>query len=130
MTAFLEAISYGDLGVFLEGEDFVAVQDMRERYGQEITYRHGFGNFPPIRTKRKSDENTVSFSFILLKQGVQRGLNSYQTLQEMEDFEIQTKKGDIIETYQGCNWSSIDISSGTDTVTVNVDVSVPGFVNT
>jgi hypothetical protein len=130
MTAFLEAISAGDLGVFVAGEDFIAVQSMREHYRQEITYRSAFGaSHPTIRNKRAADENTVSFSFILLKQGVARGLNSYVTLRKMSDFEVQTKKGSIVETYVGCNWTDIDIDSGLDAVTVNVDISMPGFLN-
>lgn len=130
MSAFLEAISAGDLGIFLNREDFIAVQSMRERYRQEIGYRSAFGSaHPTIRTKRAADENVVSFSFILLKSGVTRGLNSYQTLRQLEDFEIQTKKGDIFETYLGCNWTDIDIDSGFDAVTVNIDISVPGFLN-
>jgi hypothetical protein len=130
MSTFLAAISAGDLGIFVEGEDFLAVQSMREQYRQEIAYRSAFGaDHPTIRTKRAADENVVSFSFILLKSGVQRGLNNYAVLRGLEDFEIQTKKGDQIETYVGCNWTSIDIDSGLDAVTVNVDVSVPGFLN-
>jgi hypothetical protein len=130
MSAFLAAISAGDLGIFVEGEDFLAVQSMREQYRQEVTYRSAFGSdHPTIRTKRAADENVVSFSFILLKSGVQRGLNTYTVLRGMEDFEIQTQKGDIIETYVGVNWTSIDIDSGLDAVTVNIDLSVPGFTN-
>lgn len=130
MAAFLEAISAGDLGIFLNRQDFIAVQSMRERFRQEIGYRSSFGQrHPTIRTKRAADENVVSFSFLLLKAGVQRGLNSYQTLRSLSDFEIQTKKGDIFETYVGCNWTDIDIDSGIDIVTVNIDISVPGFVN-
>ena len=130
MAAFLEAISAGDLGIFVGGQDFIAVQSMRERYRQEITYRSAFGaTHPIIRNKRAADENTVSFSFILLKSGVQRGLNSYQVLRQMEDFEVTTKKGQHFETYIGCNWTDIDIDSGIDQVMVNVDVSMPGFMN-
>lgn len=130
MAAFLEAISAGDLGIFLNGVDFVAVQSMRERFRQEITYRGSFGQRnPTIRTKRPADENTVSFSFLLLKSGVSRGLNTYKVLQAMSDFEVQTKKGTLVETYTGANWTDIDIDSGLDQVMVNVDVSIPGFVN-
>jgi hypothetical protein len=130
MSDFLEAISAGDLGFFVEGEDFIAVQSMREQYRQEVTYRSAFGSdHPTIRSKRASDENVVSFSFIALKSGVQRGLNDYGVLRQMEDFEIQTKKGGKMETYTGCNWTSIDIDTSLDVVTINVDVSVPGFLN-
>jgi len=126
---FLEAISAGDLGVFLANEDFIGVQSMRERFTQTLSYRRAFGSdVPVIRSKLPGDETTVSFSFILLKQGYSRGLNRYAVLKAMQDFEISTRKGEIIETYQGCNWTSIDIDSGVDTVTVNVDVSVPNFV--
>lgn len=130
MASFLEAIAAGDLGVFLNNQDFVAVQSMRERFRQETTYRGAFGaDHPTIRSKRPADENTLSFSFLLLRSGVARGLNSYQVLRQMEDFEIQTKKGQIVETYRGCNWSDIDIDSGLDQVLVNVDISFPGFLN-
>ena len=130
MAAFLEAISAGDLGIFVNNSDFIAVQSMRERFRQELTYRGAFGSdHPIIRTKRAADENQVSFSFLLLKSGVTRGLNSYRVFRQMEDFEIQTKKGAYVETYTGCNWSDIDIDSGMDQVMVNVDCSVPGFLN-
>lgn len=130
MAAFLESLSAGDLGIFVNRQDFIAVQSMREQYRQEVTYRSAFGaNHPTIRSKRAADENVVSFSFMLLKSGVQRGLNSYVVLRQMEDFEIQTQKGTMYETYTGCNWTSIDIDSAMDGVTVSVDVSVPGFLN-
>ena len=130
MASFLEAISAGDLAIYVNGTDFVAVQSMRERLRQELSYRGAFGSkHPIIRTKRFADENQVSFSFLLLKSGVLKGLNSYRVLRELEDFEIQTKKGALIETYMGVNWTDIDIDSGMDQVMVNVDCSVPGFVN-
>lgn len=128
MSAFLEAIAAEDLGIFLNGKDFVAVQSMRERFQQSISYRRAFGSaHPTIRTKRAADENTVTFSFLLLKSGVERGLNSYQVLRSMQDFEVQTKKGNVVETYVGCNWTDIDIDSNLDQVMVNVDISMPGF---
>lgn len=130
MAAFLEAISAGDLGIFVNGQEFIAVQSMRERLRQEVSYRGSFGQkHPNIRTKRFADENQVSFSFLVLKSGVEKGLNSYRVLKQMEDFEVQTKKGSVVETYVGCNWTDIDIDSGMDQVMVNVDVSMPGFMN-
>lgn len=130
MAAFLEAISAGDLGVFVNQQDFVAVQSLREHFRQEVTYRSSFGEERAnIRTKRAADEITLSFSFVLLKSGAARGLNSYEVMRQMQDFEIQTKKGDIYETYAGCNWTDIDIDTGMDGVTVNVDISIPGLQN-
>lgn len=130
MTAFLEAISAGDLGILVNNQDFIAVQSMRERYRQEVSYRGSFGQaHPTIRTKRAADENTISFSFLLLKSAIQKGLNSYKVLRGLEDFEITTRKGTVLETYIGCNWTDIDIDSGQDQVMVNVDITVPGFLN-
>jgi hypothetical protein len=130
MAAFLQAISAGDLGIAVEGEDFVAVQSMRERYRQEVSYRGSFGQaHPNIRTKRSADENTVSFSFLLLKSGIEKGLNDYRKLRDLSDFSITTTKGTKTETYLGCNWTDIDIDSGLDQVMVNVDVTIPGFPN-
>ena len=130
MAAFLEAIAAEDLGVFVNNQDFIAVQSMRERFQQSISYRRAFGAaHPTIRTKRPADENSVSFSFLLLRSGVQRGLNDYKVLRTLSDFEVQTKKGTSIETYVGCNWTDIDIDSSMDQVMVNVDISMPGFFN-
>lgn len=130
MAAFLEAIAAEDLGVFVNNQDFIAVQSMRERFQQSISYRRAFGAaHPTIRTKRPADENSVSFSFLLLRSGVQRGLNDYKVLRTLSDFEVQTKKGLSIETYVGCNWTDIDIDSSMDQVMVNVDISMPGFFN-
>lgn len=128
MTAFLEGIASGDLGIFVNGVDFIAVQSMRERLSKTVNYRRTFGSDnPTIRTITPADANTVNFSFILLKSGVVRGLNTYRVFNSLEDFEIQTKKGAYIETYLGCNWTDIDIDSGVELVTVTIDISVPGF---
>jgi len=130
MAAFLEAIAAGELGMFVNNQEFIAVQNMRERFRQELNYRSAFGSSHPIiRTKRAADENVISFSFLLLKSGISRGLNSYATFRQMEDFEVQTKKGVTVETYRGCNWTDIDIDSTLEQVQVNVDISCPGFLN-
>jgi hypothetical protein len=130
MAAFLEAIAAGDLGIFVNNQEFIAVQSMNEKFRQELTYRSAFGSSHPIiRTKRAADENTISFSFLLLKSGISRGLNSYGTFRLMQDFEIQTNKGSYVETYRGCNWTDITIDSSLEQVMVNVDVSCPGFLN-
>ena len=127
--AFLEAMSAPDLGVFVNGQDFAATQDMTEEFGQEITWRGGFGTDGPIlRTVRNSDENSVRFSAVLLKRGVERGLNDEQVLKTLRDFEIQTRRGTLVQTYRGCNWRRISINSTLDQVTLDCDISVPGFV--
>lgn len=127
--AFLQSLAKEDLGVFVAGQDFIGTQSMRERFSQNITLRSAFGfSHPVIRSKSPADSNAVSFSFILLKSGVQRGLNSYEVLRNMEDFEIQTKKGSLYTTYPDSNWTDIDVDSSMDAVTVSVDCMVPGFI--
>jgi len=127
--AFLESLSARDLGVFVNGEHFAATQDMSEEFGQEITWRGGFGTDGPIlRTVRSADENTVRFTAVLLKAGVEAGLNDETFLRTLRDFEVQTRRGLLVQTYRGCNWRRIAINSTLDQVTIDVDISIPGFV--
>ncbi len=125
---FLEGLNAVDLGLFVAGEDFAATQDMTETLNQEVTYHGGFGvDGPILRTVRKADADEVSFSALLLKQGVARGLNDESTLKTLRDFEIITRRGDGRQVYTNCNWTSISISSTQDSVTLNCTVSVPGY---
>lgn len=127
--AFLEALRAPDLGIFVNGLDFAAVQDMNEEFRQEVTFRGGFGSDGPIlRMVRGADENVVSFSALLLKSGVARGLNDEDILKTMRDFEVMTRRGDHRSVYTNCNWTRIGVASGVDQVMINVDVSIPGFV--
>lgn len=126
--AFLESFSKEDLGIFIANQDFIGTQSMRERFSQTITLRNAFGfAHPVIRTKTAADSNLVNFSFILLKSGVVRGLNSYKVLRSLQDFEIQAKKGSFVETYPDCNWTDIDVDTQETGVTVTVDCMVPNF---
>jgi hypothetical protein len=127
--AFLEGLSARDLGTFINGEHFAATQDMTEEFGQEITWRGGFGSDGPIlRTIRSSDENTIRFSAVLLRAGVEAGLNDETFLRSIRDFEIQTRRGSLVQTYRGCNWRRISVNSTLDQVTLDCDISIPGFV--
>lgn len=128
--AWLEAISAPDLGIFIAGEHFVATQDMEEEYRQEVNWRGAFGTDGPVlRTIRRADESTVSFSAILLKSGVQQGMNDENRLKNMRDFEVKCKRGDgSPAVYTGCNWTRINIRSTLTEVTLSVDMSVPGYV--
>lgn len=127
--AFLTSFAKEDLGVFVAGQDYIGVQSMSEKLSQTVTYRSAFGfAHPVIRTLTPADSDQVSFSFILLKSGVTKGLSSYRVLRSLQDFEIQTKKGNLTETYSDCNWTDINIDSAMDAVTVSVDCTVPSFV--
>lgn len=127
--AWLEALNAPDLGIFIAGEDFAATQDMTEEFRQEVRFQGAFGvDGPVLRTVRGADEDQVSFSAILLKRGVARGMNDEKRLKAMRDFEVMTRRGDLRNVYRGCNWTRITINSTQEQVTLNCDISVPGFV--
>jgi len=125
---WLEGISAPDLGLLVAGEDFVATQDMEEEYRQEVNWRGAFGTDGPVlRTIRKADENTISFSAILLKSGVSKGMNDESKLTGIRDFQVQCRRGDRIVTYTGVNWTRINIRSTLTEVTLSADLSIPGY---
>lgn len=127
--AWLEALNAPDLGIFIAGEDFAATQDMTEEFRQEVRFQGAFGvDGPVLRTVRGADEDEVTFSAILLKRGVARGMNDERRLKGMRDFEVMTRRGDLRNVYRGCNWTLIRINSGQDQVTLNCNISVPGYV--
>jgi hypothetical protein len=130
--AFLEAINAPDLGLFINGQDFAATQDMTEESRQDVTYQGAFGvEGPLLRQVRHADDGTITFTAILLKRGVSNGLNSEKQLLKMRDFQIVTRRGEDDEghtVYNNCNWTRVTVRSGIDQVTLDCDVSVPGFV--
>jgi hypothetical protein len=127
--AWLEALNAPDLGIFLNGKDYSATQEMSEEFRQEISYQGAFGTDGPVlRNIRMADEGSVTFSAILLKRGAARGLNDEDLLRSMRDFEIQVRRGPVTKTYVGCNWTRISIRSTMDQVTLDADISVPGYV--
>jgi len=126
--AFLEAISAKDLGVFIEKQDFLGVQDASEETRQEITWRGMFGtDGPAMRTIRHADEDTVNFTAIILKSGAARGLNKKSQLLQMHDFDVAIRQGTELLTYKMCNWTRIATRSTLTEVTLDCDISVPGF---
>src|SRR4029077_15632206 len=126
---WLQALTARDLGIeFEDGKDFAAVQEMTEETRQEITYQGAFGTDGPVlRRLRPADEGTVSFSVILLRGGTAAHMNSEVTLRAMQDFEVKTIRGSHIKTYLGCNWNRISIRSTLDQVTLDADISIPGY---
>jgi hypothetical protein len=127
--AWLEGLNAPDLGIFIAGEDFAATMDMTEEFNQEVAFEGAFGSDGPVlRTVKGADEDRVSFSAVLLKRGVARGLNSEKKLRTLRDFEVMTRRGEDRTVYRGCNWTRITINSTRERVTLNCDISVPGFV--
>jgi hypothetical protein len=55
-------------------------------------------------------------------------MNDESLLRQMRDFDVQVRRGDVVRTYRGCNWNRISIRSTLDQVTLDCDISVPGYV--
>ena len=127
--AWLEGMTAVDLGIaFRNNEHFAATQEMTEEFRQEVDYQGAFGtDGPVIRRVRPADEATITFSVVLLKSGVQSGMNNEDVLRTMRDFQVTTKRGSDFHTYRGCNWSRISIRSTLDNVTLDADITVPGY---
>lgn len=127
--AWLQGLTAVDLGISFEnGVDFAATSDMSEEFRQEVAYQGAFGTDGPVlRRVRPADEGTVSFTATLLKDGVANRMNDESLLKQMRDFDVQTKRGDTVNTYRGCNWNRISIRSTLDSVTLDCDISIPGF---
>ena len=127
--AWLESITAPDLGIFLNGRDFSATQEMTEEFTQEINFLGAFGSDGPVaRGIRHADEGTVTLSAVLLKRGAARGLNSERLVKSWRDFEITIRRGLHTRVYRACNWRRISIRSGKEQVTLDMDISVPGYV--
>lgn len=125
---FLEALNAPDLGLFINGQDFAATQDMSEEVRQEVSYTGAFGTDGPVlRQVRNADEGTLTFTAILLKNGVAGGLNNEQLLKTLRDFEIVTRRGSDRQVYRNCNWTRITVRAALNQVTLDCDVSVPGY---
>lgn len=127
--AWLEGLTAVDLGIdFQNGQHFAAVQDMTEETRQEITYQGAFGTDGPVlRRKRKADEGTISFTAVILKDGASAGMNDEEVLLTMQDFQVQCKRGKRVVTYASCNWTRVSVRSTLDQVTLDADISVPGY---
>lgn len=127
--AFLEAISAVDFGVFVNGQDFLMVQDATDETRQEVTWRGAFGVDGPVaRTIRHADEDTFSFTAIILKAGAARGLNRKSELKKMKpDFEVKIRDGDEVTTYRNCNWTRLAVRRTLTEATLDADISIPGY---
>jgi hypothetical protein len=128
-VAWLQGLTAVDLGIrFENGKEFAATQEMTEEIRQEVAYQGAFGTDGPVlRRVRPADEGTISFSVILLKDGIASKMNDEFFLKQMSDFDIQTTRGNVVQTYKGCNWNRISIRSTLDQVTLDADISVPGY---
>jgi hypothetical protein len=129
--AWLQGLTAVDLGISFEnGRDFAATQEMTEEFRQRVSYNGAFGTDGPVlRRVQADDEGTVSFSALLLKAGAGNHMNDETFLRSMRDFDVQVVRGSAVRTYRGCNWNRISIRSTQDSVTLDCDISVPGYVS-
>lgn len=127
--AWLQGLTAVDLDLKFEAnKDFATTQEMNEEFRQEITYQGAFGTDGPVlRRRRFADEGTVTFSAVLLKAGVQNKMNDEKLLRSMIDFDVHVRRGEYTRTYKGCNWSRISVRSTLDSVTLDADISIPGY---
>lgn len=127
--AWLKGITAKDLNIAFEnGREFAAVQEMNEEFRQEVTYQGAFKHDGPVlRRIRAADEGTVSFTAVLLEEGAQNRMNDEELLKQMRDFDVQVVRGDRVVTYRGCNWNRISIRSTLDQVSLDADLSIPGY---
>lgn len=127
--AWLQGLTAVDLGISFEnGKHFASTQEMTEEFRQEIAYQGAFGTDGPVsRRIRPADEASVSFSVLLLKDGAAAGMGDEALLKTMRDFDVQTVRGKTVRTYRGCNWNRIAIRSTLDQVTLDCDISIPGY---
>ncbi len=127
---WLEALMSKDLALFIAGRDFAATQTMDEEYRQTIEWGGAFGSEGPVwRSLRKADEDTVSFSAMIMKTGAARGMIDETFVKETlnPDFAMLLRRGQRRVPHTGCNWTRIAVNSTLTTSTLNMDVSVPGY---
>lgn len=127
--AWLKGLTAVDLNISFEnGKHFAAVSDMSEEMRQEVTYQGAFGTDGPVlRRVRLADEGTVTFTAVLLEEGAGEKMNDESVLRQMRDFDVQTVRGERVVTYRGCNWTRIAIRSTLDSVTLDCDITIPGY---
>lgn len=127
---WLEGMNSSDLGIVVAGKHYIATQTMDEERRQNISYSGAFGyDGAIIRSVRKADEATISFSAMLLKPGQDAGmdnLNDEDFLVKQRDFQVLTRRGaNNWRVYDQCSWSRVAVSSTLDAVTLSADVSWP-----
>lgn len=124
---YLEALQAEDLGVVVAGNEFAAVQTMDEESNQVIRYDGAFGtNKKIIRTITPSDEDTLSFTALLLKPGQVGGKMANESFMRglSGNFRVAATRGDGEHfVYDQCCWTRIHVASTLENVTLSADFS-------
>jgi hypothetical protein len=122
---YLEALSAVDLGIVIAGNHFAATQTMDEASTQTVSYDGAFGTDKSIiRTITPADEDTISFSALLLKPGQNAGMEDEGWMRSLKNFQIAARRGaNKFFVYQDCCWTALRVSSTRTSVTLNADFS-------
>ena len=129
MAKWLEALVAKDLGLVIAGNHFAATQTMDEESRQTINYMGAFGHDGAIvRSVRQADEDTLSFSAILLKPGQNAGMDDEDWMRGLKNFQVSARRGSSGKPsdwriYDDCCWTRIAVASTLDTVTLTGDFS-------
>jgi len=126
---WLEALSAPDLGLVIAGEHYAAVQTMDEESTQTVNFMGAFGSKGAVvRSVRKGDADTLTFTAILLKPGQDAGIGNENFLRGINGFQVIAQRGNSglpkdFHVYDDCVWTSIRVNSTLDNVTLNADFS-------
>lgn len=130
---WLDALNAPDLGLTIAGKHFAATQTMDEENRQEVRFHGAFGSDGPVaRSIRRADESQVSFSAILLQPGQDAGMEDERFLLAQKNFQVACRRGSTGQPsdwhiYDNCAWTTVRVNSTLDQVTLNADMSVPGY---
>jgi hypothetical protein len=103
---------------------------MDEEKRQNINYNGAFGfRGARVRSVRKADEATISFSALLLKPGQEVGMDAIDDedyLENQVSFKTLCRRGaNNWRVYDECSWSRIAVSSTLEQVMLTADISYP-----
>jgi hypothetical protein len=114
-----------DLGIVIAGNHFAATQTMDEGSSQTVNYDGAFGtNKAIIRTVTPADEDTISFTALLLKPGQNAGMEDESWMRDLKNFQIAARRGaNKYFVYDDCVWTSLRVASTRQSVTLTGDFS-------
>lgn len=114
-----------DLGIVIAGNHFAATQTMDEGSTQTVNYDGAFGSKKAIiRTVTPADEDTISFTALLLKPGQNAGMEDEGWMRTLVNFQIAARRGSgKFFVYDDCVWTSIAVASTRTSVTLTGNFS-------
>lgn len=123
---YLDALQAEDLGVVVAGNHFAAVQSMDEESTQTVRYDGGFGtNVKFVRTITPADEDTFTFTALLLKPGQTGGKMANESfMRALKNFRVASTRGDGEHyVYDQCVWTRLHVASTLENVQMTADFS-------